>query len=65
MVKRKVERNLTKEQQKAIKGKVSKESEKAAKYHQSGNVGFKVHFGNENGELRITKVELINQVKNK
>ncbi|XOV65854.1 MAG: hypothetical protein ACFHU9_09470 [Fluviicola sp.] len=65
MVKRKVERNLTKDQQKAIKGNVSKASEKAAKYHQSGYVGFKVHFENVGGDLRISNVELINQVINK
>lgn len=58
-----IERNLTLEQQKKIKKKVSRKSYKNAKYHQLGEKVFVFYFEVIEGVIYIVGSEVINSLK--
>ncbi len=58
-----IERNLTKEQIKSIKDKVSKDSLKNAKYHMKGNSSYTIYYVIESGELKIKNIDGYNSIK--
>lgn len=58
-----VERNLTSDERKSIKGKVSKSSYKEAKYHHIGKKKCILNFDVIEDEIYIVGIEFINELK--